>query len=175
MQKTNKIVTHKDLVEAALRWLERRSIVTVAEMATAAGEEPDAMGWKSGGIPTVVECKVSNSDFKADGKKISRRMPENGLGVYRYYLALPGVISVAELPPHWGLLVYNPGTFKITCVRRAAAIKRSHMAIRKEVALLLSAIRRIGNSARNVVGVSVRPYKFANKGRAQLGIAVEPS
>jgi len=166
-------VTHDELVEAALRWLERRSSVVIAEMATQAGEEPDAIGWHSGGVPTVVECKANVSDFRADSKKAWRRMPEHSLGVYRYYLSPPGVINVNSLPPKWGLIVYNPDTKKVKVIRKSEPQKRSHQAVRKEVLLLLSAMRRIGNSTRSLVGVSVRPYVYSNKNRAQLGIVKE--
>ncbi|EAZ98139.1 hypothetical protein MELB17_09653 [Marinobacter sp. ELB17] len=52
----------------------------------------------------LVECKASRSDFLADRNKPFRLDPDLGMGIYRFYLCLPGVIGVADLPDGWGLL-----------------------------------------------------------------------
>lgn len=100
-------MTHLILVEAAYRWLLKRGGCGVAfkEFRTGAcnGEFPDVIGFCSG-PSTVVECKVSRSDFFADRNKLFRKHPELGMGRKRYYCCPEGLIKVDELPEGWGLL-----------------------------------------------------------------------
>jgi len=67
------------------------------------GELPDAIGFRNG-ASCLIECKCSRADFLADRKKPFRIAPETGLGDWRFYLSEPGIITVADLPPGWGLL-----------------------------------------------------------------------
>ena len=95
-------MTHGELVQKARVWLGRtwRSAapeghgacsVVLAELncVSDTGEVPDAIGW-SWGYSTLVECKVSRSDFAADMKKPFRMAEELGMGTQRYYLAQIG-------------------------------------------------------------------------------------
>lgn len=76
-------------------------------MASDAGEQPDAIGWRSG-VSILVECKTSRPDFLADAKKIWRRKPEKGMGNWRFYMCEKDLININELPDKWGL-VYVDG------------------------------------------------------------------
>lgn len=98
-------MTHAELVDHALRWLRGTQRCPVAVASPGGGLEiPDAIGWRSGGrMSILVECKASRADFLRDKKKWHR---QHGLGVgqRRYYMAPPGIITPADLPPGWGLV-----------------------------------------------------------------------
>jgi hypothetical protein len=96
-------VTHKTLVQLGVRWLSRRSSVVLYEFASVAKEVPDVIGW-SHESSIVIECKASRADFLRDHKKVIRKKPQIGMGHRRYYLCPAGMITVADLPPRWGLL-----------------------------------------------------------------------
>ncbi len=100
-------LTHADLVKIAGRWLRNTAgcSVVLEELcaATGNGENPDAIGWRSGQT-MLVECKASRSDFLADRKKPFRADPSRGLGMYRYFLAPKGLLRPEEMPDRWGLL-----------------------------------------------------------------------
>jgi hypothetical protein len=82
--------------------------VVLIELTTGAGETPDAIGWFCGGLFSIlIEAKTTRRDFLADARKRFRRSPSQGVGVYRYYLTAPSLISTNELPPYWGLLEIN--------------------------------------------------------------------
>jgi hypothetical protein len=68
------------------------------------GESPDYLGWNSKGASTLIEVKVSRSDFLADAKKPWRRNPNYALGRYRYYACPNGLIKKEDLPEGWGLI-----------------------------------------------------------------------
>ena len=56
-----------------------------------------------------MEAKTSLNDFRADLKKPFRVYPQKGMGLYRYYICEPGVITEDDLPERWGLLYVLPG------------------------------------------------------------------
>ena len=90
-------LSHSDLVDRASSWL-RNTVncgVVLAEIVTdiATGEQPDAIGFKSGGISILVECKASRADFKVDAKKHFRKNPACGVGLYRFYMCPAGLIG----------------------------------------------------------------------------------
>ena len=110
--------THKALCALAVKWLKRphssggpSCLVAVSEVASGwTGEIPDAIGfnlshWEAGA--TVIEVKVTRSDFLADRRKPHRL--EGGLGAWRYYMAPVGLIKLEELPAGWGLIEVTPG------------------------------------------------------------------
>jgi len=109
-------MTHSDLCALAARWLraskQKRGLacqVAFVEprISFLSGESPDAIGIRVSGCAdagsTIVECKISRSDFLADAKKAHRK-PGSGMGRWRYYLCPEGLISPDELPDKWGLL-----------------------------------------------------------------------
>jgi hypothetical protein len=127
-------MTHEELCERARRWLggTRRCNPVFSNCASCA-EVPDAIGWSSGDGSTVIECKISVSDFYADKKKrIAWKHKEHGwivrhiwkdqneefeqvewplMGDYRFYLCEPEIITSEQVetnaPDHG--LVYKIG------------------------------------------------------------------
>lgn len=155
-------MNHSQLVSIAAKWLERKCAVVITELATI-GETPDAIGWR-GIHSTLIECKASRSDFIADRQKYFRREAWNGIGQHRYFLSVPGIISVEDLPEKWGLLEATGS--KIRMVAESGHF--SEVNDRHEIGILLSTLRRIGKTA--PTGVSVKYYTIESKNRATCGI-----
>lgn len=151
---------HSKLVELAAQWLKRKCPVVITEC-VAGWEIPDAIGWR-GTHSTVIECKASASDFRADLAKPHRRTG-SGMGAARYYMALPGVIPLVALPAGWGLLEV---TSKTIVTRRKSGIFQCDR--HSEVCLLLSALRRVGSICPK--GVSIRCYTHETQNKASLSI-----
>ncbi len=157
---------HQSLVATAAKWLGKKCAVVVTDLVTSAGETPDAMGWSSF-QSILVECKASRSDFKADARK-HFRIRDEGMGNLRYYMTPEGLIQPAELPAGWGLLEVAPNG-KVR-VGQEAQIKPAMKDW--EVIVLLSALRRVGQSA--PAGISVKCYTIETKRTATIGIAPPP-
>ncbi len=154
---------HQHLVESAAKWLQRDCAVVITELATN-GETPDAIGWR-GTCSTLVECKVSRADFVADKAKCFRQAQSHGIGMRRYFLSVPGIIKVEELPDKWGLLeVAANGGIKV--LRESDNFEPTNQ--RHEIGILISSLRRIGKAA--PIGVSIKYYTFETKNRATLGV-----
>lgn len=159
------VVSHSALVSIAATWLQKNHAVVVTEITSSIPEQPDAIGWKgSGGTSTLIECKVSRADFMADRDKIFRKNPEHGMGFRRYFLTVPGIVSVEELPPKWGLLELTGGKVRV----RKEAERFPGANFRHEVCIMISALRRIGHAAPQ--GTSIKCYTYETKNRATLGI-----
>ena len=164
MARAKPAVTHADLVSAAAKWLAntKRCPVVITDMASAASETPDAIGWLNG-QSHLVECKASRADYAVDHEKRCRRHAEQAMGVYRYYLTPFEMVKPDELPPKWGLLWLKG---------RSITVQREpywHTTGRRdEVHLLVSAVRRLATT-QGVRGMSVRLYQHENPGaRATL-------
>jgi hypothetical protein len=158
--------THDELVAAAREWARRsrKCSVVVSEIATMASETPDVLGWHSASTH-LIECKATRSDFLADRKKIFRRMPELGIGDYRWYFANQGVVkSVDELPASWGLVEMVKG--KPKTVRVAARFIEKHKL--NETRILLSLLKRIGQDA--PAGCSISCYVIKTKNRTTMEV-----
>ncbi len=166
LEKPKKKISHKKLVRLAAKWLAAKFPIVVTEMATDAGEEPDAMGIGSR-ESTVVECKTSRGDFKADMKKRSRRHNSGGLGTHRYYLCQEGIVDRDDIPVGWGLLEVNKWGKLVTSLWPMLQERN----LRGEFLILMSVIRRIGQ--RPPQGVSVKCYTMETKNRATVGIQDE--
>lgn len=156
-------MTHADLVARAAQWLHARRCVVVVTELRSGHETPDAMGWRQA-FSTVIECKASRADFRADAKKFFRKHEYLGLGYSRYYMTPPGLIREDEIPSGWGLLEAHATRVKV--VRRSQPFP--DRAIDSEVKMLLSCIRRIGQTA--PVGVSVKFYTYRTKNTTTLGV-----
>lgn len=133
-------MTHADLCKIAIRWLTRQKCsVVISEIVSAAWEQPDAIGWK-GGWSTLVECKATRADFL---RQASKHTTANGIGAgsKRYFLCPPVVIDSTELQgTDYGLLyVTDDGRVKV--IREAG--HRSDANLRREVDMLVSALRRV--------------------------------
>jgi hypothetical protein len=137
-------LTHQEVVRKAVSWLKNRQNcgAVVAEVVAwvSSNEIPDAIGWKNG-ASVLVECKASRSDFLADRDKISRRVAGVGLGDYRYYMAPKGTIKPEELTEGWGLV--EIGDHNTSVIVRATYRNREIDAVRDEIRLLVSVLRRI--------------------------------
>lgn len=109
--------THDSLIKAAKKWLRNTAncgaVVSELVANTTYGEQPDAIGFRHGGVSIMIECKVSINDFKKDFKKPFRKDPSKGVGLYRFYMCPEGLITIDMLPERWGLLyVSNRNTVK---------------------------------------------------------------
>lgn len=161
---TEKQYTHNELIERSRAWLSGKGYPIVITEIAAVGEEPDALGFKNG-WSTLIECKAHRGDFLADGKKPWRLRPEKALGDDRYYCAPKGLISPEEVPEGWGLLETSGGGLRVKVKPSVASKKSSH---RNEIYVLMSVIRRIGQSSPK--GVSIRCYTYETKNRASVTI-----
>lgn len=160
-------MTHNDLIEFAVRKLKQVYPVVITELASEAGEEPDAIGF-NGHHSTVIECKASRSDFLADQKKRHRRLNYEAMGCYRYYMVPHDLqMHMHELPHGWGLYaVKNKRIYK-----RVDSKYFNNRALKNEQRLLLSVIRRIGNLAPKCI--SIRLYTHQTKCKASASIEVD--
>jgi len=154
---------HDKLVRKAAAWLRQRNCVIVITEMASGNEEADAIGFKN--VSILIECKASRSDFFSDKKKNFRREPKMGMGQYRYYMTPVGLFTEDEIPDGWGWIEVKSNR---AMLRRKAPIHSAYNH-RKERALLMSTIRRIGQSAPKCV--SVRHYTYRTKNRASLGVA----
>jgi hypothetical protein len=157
--------THGFLVHQGYRWLRRIGCGFAFKefvAATNTGEIPDAIGFSST-ESILVEVKVSRSDFLADRKKFFRAMPEQGMGMYRYYLCPKGLIRPEELPDRWGL-IYQTGSNLSVIVNKTW---RGHVRPKEwriehnadaERAVLYSALRRL--ELRNLISTIYKPVSI---------------
>lgn len=151
-------MTHADLVRLAARWLSKKYAVVVTEITSGESEEPDAIGFGCR-VTTLIECKVSRADFKADRDKPALRM-----GDYRYYLVPTGLVGPDELPAGWGLLYVGDLRRRPRIVIEAPAMEDKNW--RGEQAVLVTCIRRLGFTEPK--GVSIKFYTMQTKCRATL-------
>lgn len=133
---------HDDLLKPAVGLLKRSGKMwkcsnVFCELATAAGETPDAFGIGSGKT-SLVEVKVSRADFLAGKKKFFRMYPEWGLGNYRFYLCPEGLIKPDEIPENWGLSYWN-GRYAEVIVKPEWQKSNQN----REIAFVNSVLRRI--------------------------------
>jgi len=185
---------HYELVERAAKWLAVRCPVVITEMTTAAGETPDAIGF-SPHRSILIECKTSMADFRRDAKKPSRRRQQlagdapwpqaavqfwaSALGDKRYY-AVPHAIAdkvdavLNAEDSVWGLLSPPNDKSIVLRVRREARDNHERNTHWREVAMLVSALRRVGG-IRGTSGpqVYVKLYLITKNGgepRATMGV-----
>jgi hypothetical protein len=154
--------SHQELCSLAVKWLQRSPGRTGPACQVAFseakggwnGEIPDAIGFRTAAEDegsVVVEVKVSRADYLADRAKAHRQDGTLGMGLYRYYMAPAGIISVQELPQRWGLVeVSSKGVLRVlaghvTVKRAEQAAWRHERAIAREWLLLASMLSRLGN------------------------------
>jgi len=160
-------ISHAELVRIAVDWLKRPEsrggpgcTIAFSEVKNGYlnGEIPDAMGFRAGvwnECSVLVEAKASRADYLADAQKSFRTDPSTGLGMYRYFIAPAGMISVDELPQKWGLIEVN--------TRGAPKVVHGHLLIKRsndqtinpfkfsqrnhqlEIALLVRLLKRVGD------------------------------
>lgn len=111
----------------------------LAEIGTATAETPDAIGWFiSGSFSILIECKTTVFDFYADKQKTFRRMPDKGVGDYRYFMTTKGLLAGRKLPPDWGVLEVCGRVVRVT--HQPKRQPKNHTA---EATMLCSTIRRL--------------------------------
>lgn len=131
---------HEQLRKRAVQWLTntKHCGVVLSEMVSGAREIPDAIGWKYG-QSHVVECKVSRSDWRANGDKPVERA-ENGVGKLRYILCPSGLIQPEEIQDGWGLLWWSLDSVNLRLKKEPAPRESNQSA---EIVMLVSALRRV--------------------------------
>ena len=166
-------MTHDELVKRAATWLRNtcRCAVVITEMASGS-ETPDAIGWNGGGGSTLIECKATMADFRADAKKHFRR-PDYpfALGCSRYYFVPQEIASavLAESPEEWGVIGCSPGGRKSVLQK---ATPYSEYGKTQEISLLISSLRRIAGTRNPLDGMNVKCYLITGDNPvATLGIA----
>ena len=106
-------MTHQFLVDKAFEWAKGRHDIVLKERVAGWGEIPDVLGI-SLSVSTLIECKISKSDFYHDKKKLSRLATEGMMGNYWLYCCPKGLLYDEDLPEGWGLLeVYPSGYIKL--------------------------------------------------------------
>jgi hypothetical protein len=167
-------MTHDELVKRAFTWLKnnKRCSIVASELVTGGMETPDVIGW-NGWESTLVEAKISVSDFRADQKKIFR-MAGRGMGIRRYYI-VPFELKekvIPLVPEKWGLLLCKEG-------RKGLVFEKGSMLFENdkanEILYLSSVIRRIAMRDEPLAGINVRCYTYQveNEPRAELFIDVD--
>jgi len=140
-------ISHRELVDRAFLYLHGMGCkVRFRERRASTLENPDAMGFGGGrALSVLIECKASRADFLADKKKLFRRVPEQGMGSRRYFMAPVGMLEPAEIPAGWGLLeVYEKTPKRQRRVRETVTAEPFYERNREaEIQYLVSAIRRI--------------------------------
>jgi len=133
---------HIELVERGAKWLCNQkgkvysSPIILTEFCSYAKEIPDIIGmshWQT----TVIECKVSLSDFRADLKK-EHRNHKDSLGNWRFYLCPTGLIPLSIIPDDWGLLYCGEKQIKVI----KQPVEHNEPEIRQEEYQILYSIAR---------------------------------
>lgn len=107
-----KVLTHKEIVGAAAEYMHRHANVVLPEFFTHNAELPDILAFDMR-FSTIIECKVTRTDFLKDAKKSFRLNPNSGMGDWRYYCCPKDLIKPEEIPYGWGLLyVYPSGAIR---------------------------------------------------------------
>jgi hypothetical protein len=179
-------MTHDELIEEGAKWLQSKGCsVVITDMTHGHTETPDCIGWRCNNVSVLLEVKVSRSDFLADKRKIFRHplASNTALGNLRYYLTPEGLVDPSEIPDKWGLIELREPrgrqkNRRIVLVKghapTTAIVHSSDSSMYQEtnkvseVSLLISAIRRVGQTCPE--GVSVKAYTFQTKNRATLGV-----
>jgi len=151
-------ITHSELVECAKQFISKICYITLTEVKVQNQiESPDVIGFQSY-KSIVVECKKSYQDFRQDKLKDHRANPAYGMGDTRFFFALSGVIPIDELPINWGLIEWFPEQ-GLNCIRIIRPSGKFHPDKVREHMLLVTVIRRIGESNRDDRIVLKQNYK----------------
>jgi hypothetical protein len=136
---------HGELVKIAERWLRKKNhpVVLSDVRCNSISEQPDAIGWKNHGSSSLIECKVSLSDGRADRSKSFRREPSTGMGYWRWLMAPVDIGKKIPRQDGWGLLVvYDDRSVRIA-VQATPFVERNRDA---ESTLLVRAVRAVTES-----------------------------
>lgn len=145
MSKTKSL--HYDMCCEAAKILHRRGLdgtnphkYVVVELITYGREDADVWG-TNGAATTLVEVKTSRADFLKDREKQHRKDPISGMGNFRWYYALEGIIKEAELPENWGLVEADESGKMVRLVRIASYQESTSLS---SISILCSIMRREG-------------------------------
>ncbi len=136
--------THDDLIARGVKWLQNqknylyRSPIIVTEFSSMAEEIPDILGMNHF-TTTLIECKTSLEDFKADANKAFRNIYVDACGTFRFYLCAAGLIPEEKIPEDWGLLYCYPNQIKIIKIPVDHDKKQTRF---QEYCILYSLVRR---------------------------------
>lgn len=135
-------MTHKEMVEISRAWLydHGKCFVVICEP-KCSGEQPDAIGWDSGGFSTLIECKTSKQDLVRDEEKEHRIRPIQ-MGHSRYFMlprALAGQIGIAHRDG-WGTLVVEDDGAVSVWHKAPDNFGRGMASVRAEMRLLVNVL-----------------------------------
>ena len=138
---------HKQLVELAYNWAIKRHGFAFKELVTYANETPDVIAFKSY-YSTLIECKASVQDFKADIHKRTRQNLDICMGNFKLYCMTEELYSKVTIPEGWGVLITKEnGKAKMienVYQNHNKYFHQKNMArFRNENAMMYSALRRI--------------------------------
>lgn len=159
-------MTHDELVIRAAKWLRGHGCYVVITELTG-WETADAIGFDGGGRSTLIECKTSLEDFKADQRKPFRRESSLGMGHIRYYMTPPGLLTTTAIPAQWGLIEVVGKICKVT-VEPTWFNKYNK---KEEMVKLISLLRRIGHNAPR--GASIKTYNFFEESKCKATLGTE--
>ncbi|MGH3428564.1 MAG: hypothetical protein ACRDQZ_13515, partial [Mycobacteriales bacterium] len=145
--------------------------VIFSETATPTGEQPDAIGWRWNGYSTLIECKISESDFYSDQKKRSRRDPSVRMGSWCYYLTPASMLSPNARQglnaKGWGLLEVHGRMIRTIYEAPYVESRCSH----REVTMLVCGLWRLQESLK-ARGIS-DPLRRLSWGAIQKGLEAD--
>ena len=136
-------MTHDQLVRRAVKWLKgtMKCGVVLAEVSGSGYEQPDAIGWKRGGLYSIlVECKTSREDFFRDFKKW-HRLNDLSMAQTKYYFTPAGLVTLDEVHPDWGLAEVHGSRVRV--LKKLDLTTYNPDIWRREIALLFSALRKV--------------------------------
>ena len=97
-------MNHKELVDIAYKWACKYHGFAFKEFVTYANENPDVIAFKSY-YSTLIECKASVQDFKADSHKRTRKNLDICMGNFKLYCMTKELYSKVTIPDGWGVLI----------------------------------------------------------------------
>ncbi len=139
-------MTHDELVDRAARWLlntRRCKVVIHGAKPISCREHPDVIGWLPQGQSIVIEAKISSNDYRADWRKQWRKS-STGMGLWKYYITPPGLISGRFRRDGCGLLETKGRIVKVVCEAEPRQIRDWSA----EICLLLS---NLGSRERTII------------------------
>jgi hypothetical protein len=161
----NQKYSHQKLVEYAVRWLRwtmKCKLISAEKGCWATSESPDAIGWTPLGHSVLVECKTSRSDFLADKAKPHRRYA--GMGMERWFLVPPGIVTPEDLPKNWGLIEVRKGKVYRLHEAKTRPIWAGQVALAEQPLLIATARRALWG---NFKGLVWEPKPVEEVGKAE--------
>lgn len=141
-------MSHAELVERAAKYLKNEGYSTViTSKSIMDAEEPDAIGFKAGGVSMLIECKRTRKDFLKDREKPWRKNPEMGMGYYRAYLTPAFLVVPSELPTGWGLIEVSGRVARLAVECSCSFWPRN---VKAELVKVLAHVRKLEGKVRPI-------------------------